>query len=70
MINKVKNGWNIKATYIKPNQQTEARELFYENYNDFLEKSNADNDTLIILNDLPYEEADNENRATDKKDRK
>lgn len=46
-------GWRIVEHYFKPNQQVSYKELFYEDYNDYLNRANLDKGTPVIVNDLP-----------------
>lgn len=45
--------WRIVEHYFKPNKQVDFKEYFYEDYNDYLNKANLDNNTPVIVNDLP-----------------
>lgn len=46
-------GWRIQEHYFKPNKQVDFKELFYEDYNDYLKTANLDKNTPVIVNDLP-----------------
>ena len=49
-------GWDIKEHYhSSPNNiyQTTTKSYFYKDYEDYLKIANLDNDTPVIINDLP-----------------
>lgn len=56
MITLDKEGWRIQEHYFKPNKQVDFKELFYEDYNDYLKTASLDKNTPVIVNDLPRED--------------
>ena len=46
-------GWQVVEHYYRPNQQVSQKELYYEDYKDYLNSANLDKGTPVIVNDLP-----------------
>lgn len=53
MIFKEKQGWKITEHYYKPKYKTSFKNYFYDNYKEYLDKADLDNNTPVIVNDLP-----------------
>lgn len=51
------NGWTIQEQYYKARRQVKYKELFYNDYNEYLKTAKLDSKTVVIVNDLPNEEA-------------
>lgn len=51
------NGWTIQEQYYKARRQVKYKELFYNDYNEYLKTAKLDSKTVVIVNDLPKEEA-------------
>lgn len=46
-------GYKIVEHYYNINNSYKHKELFYEDYNEYLSKANLDKNTPVIINDLP-----------------
>lgn len=57
IIEQETNGWSIQEQYYKPNKQVQYKELFYNDYNEYLKTANLNDKTVVIVNDLPKQEA-------------
>lgn len=57
IIEREAKGWSIQEQYYKPNKQVQYKELFYNDYNEYLKTANLNDKTVVIVNDLPKQEA-------------